>query len=59
MAGIISTSGWMPFATAAAARMGRIISVVAVLLVSSVRKVIAKHTIRINTKVGTAPAAWN
>ena len=59
VAGIISTSGCTPVATATAARIGRIISVVAVLLVSSVRNVMARHTIRISAKVGSAPTASN
>ena len=59
VAGIISTSGCTPVTTATDARIGRIISVVAVLLVSSVRNVMARHTSRINTNVGNAPTASN
>ena len=59
VAGIINTSGCVPVSTATDASMGRIISVVAVLLVSSVRNVMARHTSRINANVGNAPAASN
>ena len=59
VAGTISSSGWMPVATATAASIGRMVSVVAVLLVSSVRKVMARHTSRISTNTGNTPTAWN
>ena len=59
VAGIMSISGWVPVTTATDARIGRIISVVAVLLVSSVRNVRLKHTSRISTNTGSAPAAAN
>ena len=72
VAGIISNSGCRFVATATEARIGRIISVVAVLDVNSVRKVIDRQTIRISTNGGTparpakalpirmdSPVTWN
>ena len=55
VAGIISSNGWMFAATAAEAMIGRIISVVAVLDVSSVKKVSERQTIKISTR-GWTPA---
>ena len=55
VAGIISIKGCSPVATATAANMGRIISVVAVFDVTSVRKVIEKQ-IRATRRKGARPA---
>ncbi len=55
VAGIINMKGCRPVATATAAKIGRIISVVAVFEVTSVRKVIEKQTRAIKRK-GVSPA---
>jgi hypothetical protein len=49
VAGIINRRGFLPMAVATAARIGSIISAVAVFDVSSVRKVIMKQMLPINT----------
>lgn len=51
VAGIIMRSGFIFIAILTEARIGRIISVVAVFEVSSVKKVIERHIVRI-TKIG-------
>ena len=53
VAGIINNSGCTFVATATEAMIGRIISVVAVFDVNSVRRVIDRQTIRISTNGGT------
>ncbi len=55
VAGIMSIKGFILIATATEARIGRIISVVAVFEVSSVRKVRLKQTIAV-TPNGATPA---